>query len=47
MYGGEPEQISTSTNSFSLATVILIILSVLVILIGMLPDMLVQIGMKI
>ncbi len=46
MYGGEADHASTSTNSFSLASVILIILSVLVILIGTLPDMLVQIGMK-
>lgn len=48
MYGGDSLEIkSTSNTTFSLTTVILILLSTLVIFIGLFPEILVQIGMKI
>jgi NADH-quinone oxidoreductase subunit N len=47
MYGSNSVEIKTeSDTTFSLTTVILIILSILVIFIGLLPEMLVQIGLK-
>ncbi len=46
MYSGE--EVSTSSNpAFGFTSVILVIMSVLVVLIGLLPDILVQIGMNI
>ena len=47
MYGGDSVEIKTEAHTtFSLTTVILIILSVLVIFIGIFPEILVQIGMN-